>query len=210
MINIYSLLFRPQEFFSGLQVPWSLRWPAVFVLLTGIFSGVAAIPVTRLTFDMLPADMEAYAGIGVAMAALTAVIMAPLIWLLIAGIMHGLSALSGGSGEFRQTLAAIGYGFVPMAAGTIISGVLMWRLVATAHVVRVADPMQIQAAINNLMEGPLAWASTAVLILSLLWAANIWVFGLSEARNLSTRKALICVWVPVVIYILLTLSRYIG
>jgi hypothetical protein len=39
-------------------------------------------------------------------------------------------------------------------------------------------------------------------IVFLLWSANIWIFGIQNARNLSTRNAALCVAIPVVPYIL--------
>jgi len=210
MKRILSLLIRPQDFFESLETPWSLLSPALIVLATGLIAGATAVPITRLTFETLPAEAAAYAGIGLVAAVVGAVIVIFVMWVVTAAIAHGLSALFGGDGAFGRTLAAIGYGYVPMAAGTIISGVLMWQLVATAHVGRVADPMQIQDAISGLTASPLAQASTVVAIIFLLWAANIWIFGLREARNISTRHALVCVAVPVAIQILLSLSRYIG
>ncbi|MGC9436078.1 MAG: YIP1 family protein [Methanomicrobiales archaeon] len=210
MNRILSLLTRPQDFFEGLETPWPLRGPALVVLATGLLAGATAIPVTRLTFEMLPAEAAAYAGIGLVAAVVGAVIVTLVLWVVTAAIAHGLSALFGGDGAFRRTLAAIGYGYVPMAIGTAISGILMWQLVATARVEPVADPLQIQDAITGLMSDPLGQAATVVGILFLLWAANIWVFGLREARTLSTRHALICVAVPVAIQVIMSASQYLG
>ncbi|HDN68799.1 MAG TPA: hypothetical protein ENG23_04390, partial [Methanomicrobia archaeon] len=44
-------------------------------------------------------------------------------------------------------------------------------------------------------------------ILFMLWSANIWIFGLKHARNLSTRDAVLTVAIPVAIYILVLLLR---
>jgi hypothetical protein len=41
-------------------------------------------------------------------------------------------------------------------------------------------------------------------MLFMLWSANIWVFGLKHARNLSTRNAVITVAIPVLAYIAYT------
>jgi hypothetical protein len=39
-------------------------------------------------------------------------------------------------------------------------------------------------------------------IVFLLWSANIWIFGIQKARNLSTRDSALCVVIPVAAYIL--------
>ncbi len=41
----------------------------------------------------------------------------------------------------------------------------------------------------------------------MLWSANIWVFGLKHARNLSTKNALITVAIPMAVYVLWTIFQ---
>jgi hypothetical protein len=48
----------------------------------------------------------------------------------------------------------------------------------------------------------LTLVSTAVGILFLLWSANIWIFGVRHARNLSLRHAILTVAIPVAAYII--------
>jgi len=56
---------------------------------------------------------------------------------------------------------------------------------------------------------PLMQASGIIGILVVLWSANIWIFGIKHARNVSTKNALITVGVPVGMYIVYLISTII-
>jgi hypothetical protein len=44
--------------------------------------------------------------------------------------------------------------------------------------------------------------TTLISIVFLLWSANIWIFGIKHARNLTPRDAALIVGIPVVAYVL--------
>ena len=71
------------------------------------------------------------------------------------------------------------------------------------------DPALIQAAVNTLMNDPAMFQfrliSSVIGIIFMLWSANIWIFGIRHARNLSARNAAITVMIPVAVYIIVTL-----
>ncbi|MEA1908044.1 MAG: YIP1 family protein, partial [Euryarchaeota archaeon] len=60
-----------------------------------------------------------------------------------------------------------------------------------------------------LMQDPLMQASMIIGIFLTLWSANIWIFGIKYARNLSARDALITVGVPVGLYLIYNISMII-
>ncbi|VUT26934.1 MAG: Yip1 domain protein [Candidatus Methanolliviera sp. GoM_oil] len=62
-------------------------------------------------------------------------------------------------------------------------------------------------AFEPLMKSPMMQLSYAINILFMLWSANIWVFGLKHARNLTTKNALITVAIPVAVYVLWTIYQ---
>jgi hypothetical protein len=43
------------------------------------------------------------------------------VWLILAVIMHGLSAFFDGKGSFRRTFEFVGYGFLPSLVGSLIT-----------------------------------------------------------------------------------------
>ena len=68
------------------------------------------------------------------------------------------------------------------------------------------NPTVITAATKALMQDPamLAYTQTTavVSVVFFLWSANIWIFGLKQARKISVRDAAICVGVPVIVYVI--------
>jgi len=64
--------------------------------------------------------------------------------------------------------------------------------------------------VTVLTTDPLAQVAGIVSILFLIWSANIWIFGMKYARNLSTRDAALTVGIPVGVYILYTVITLAG
>jgi hypothetical protein len=73
----------------------------------------------------------------------------------------------------------------------------------------VTDPMQVSAAVTELMTTPSMMTATVIAFLFVLWSANIWIFGMQEARSLTGKDALITVGIPVIIYALMTFVPFI-
>ncbi|WP_243669942.1 YIP1 family protein [Methanoculleus chikugoensis] len=78
-------------------------------------------------------------------------------------------------------------------------------------------PEQMVEFSENLMtilttDPPLARIAGIVGILFMIWSANIWIFGMKYARNLSTRDAVLTVGIPVgglyILYMLITLAGW--
>ena len=47
--------------------------------------------------------------------------------------------------------------------------------------------------------------SAVIAVIFLLWSANIWIYAIKYARNLSIKHAAITVLLPIIIYIIYTL-----
>jgi len=144
--------------------------------------------------------------------AIGAVIASFIAWLIIAAVFFGISCIFKGEGKFKRTLEFVGYGYIPTIIGGLISAVLVYNFVTTVQIppITITDPTEIQEVITPLMKSPMMLLSSVVSILFMLWSANIWVFGLKHARNLSTRNALITVAIPVAAYILYSVYRMVG
>ncbi len=132
-----------------------------------------------------------------------ALVVSLIIWVVFAAVFFGISGLLEGEGTFKRTLEFVGYGYIPMIISGIISAVIMYNFISTAQIPHVADPTELADVLTNwLATNPMVRLSSIVGMLFMLWSANIWVFGLKHARNLSTKNALITVGIPVVLYIL--------
>ncbi|KAF1078556.1 YIP1 family protein [Methanogenium sp. MK-MG] len=212
MMNIADLLLRPAAFFPGRlegDKP-DLKIPLAIVLLSGIVGAVSAAYMSSVTMAMLPSDIAGLGSIIVGIAVVSAFIATIIFWVIIAAVFHGISALRGGKGDFQRTLAVAGYGTLPMVFGSIISGIIVYFSLSGATIRAVSDPLQASAAVTELMSGPSMMIAGVISLLFVLWSANIWVFGMQEARNLSGKDALISVGIPVLIYCLLIFLPYIG
>jgi hypothetical protein len=67
-----------------------------------------------------------------------------------------------------------------------------------------------ESLVTILATDPLAQIAGLVGILFTLWSANIWIFGMKYARNLSTRDAALTVGIPVGLYILYSIVTLAG
>jgi hypothetical protein len=211
-MNITDLLFRPAVFFSGRlegDKP-GLKMPIAIVLLYGIVGAVSAVYVSSVTMAMMPSEIASMGTILLGIGAVVAFIGALLIWFIVAAVFHGVSALRGGKGDFQRTLAVAGYGSLPMVFGTIISSIIVYFYLSGITVSPVSDPMQINVVLTELMSSPSMVMAGIIPLVFVIWSANIWVFGMQEARGLSTKDALITVGIPVLIYCLITLFSQIG
>ena len=212
MMNIADLLLRPADFFSGRiegDKP-ALKMPLVIVLLYGVVSAISAVPASTVTMGMMPAEMAGMETLMIGIGVVSAFIGSLIFWIIIAAIFHGISALRGGKGDFQRTLAVAGYGILPMVFGSIISGIIIYFYLSGATIRPVSDPLQISAAVTELMYAPSMMIAAVISLLFVIWSANIWVFGMQEARSISGKDALITVGIPVVIYGLIRFLPYIG
>ncbi len=211
MMNIADLLFRPAAFFPAHLVgdKPDMKMPLAIVLLSGIVSAVSAAYVSSVTMAMMPSEVAEMGTMLLGIGAVAAFISAVIFWVIIAGVFQGISALRGGKGDFQRTLAVAGYGSLPMVFGSILSSFIIYFSLSGVTIRPVSDPMQISAAVTELMSGPSMMMAGVISLIFVLWSANIWLFGMQEARSLSGKDALITVGIPVVVYFLITLIPYI-
>ena len=202
-----DLLINPRAFFDGMfagEKP-DLKIPVAIVVVLALLSGVTAMTVSSITVQIMPAEL---AGMGTVMSAIgfiAAFIMTFLMWIIWAAVFHGISALRGGKGSFNNTLAVAGYGFAPQIISGIISAVFSWWYFSGLTLPVVTDPLQIQAVVEEMMAAPELMAISAIGMIFLVWSANIWIFGLMEARRIGAKDAAIAVLIPVAVSVAFTL-----
>jgi len=204
-----EVLTNPNGFFEArMRETESLKIPALIVLISGLISGIAAYLITGLTLEMLsetlpPEALGLATTIGGISAFIGALVFSLIIWVIFAAVFFGISSVFKGEGSFKRTLEFVGYGYIPMILSGIISAVLMYNFISTAQIPHVTDPAEIADVITQwVTTNPMVRLSSVIGMLFMLWSANIWLFGLKHARNLSTRNALITVAIPVALYIL--------
>jgi len=205
-----DLLLRPDSYFEDLmKKEVSLKIPLLIILIGGILGAFYTYQVSGLTGQMFSQAMPGMGGIVTIGGALLGFVMFFLLWVIYSGIVHVISMAFKGTGSFKRTLEIIGLGTIPQVFGAAITLLLSFYYLPLVQVPRVTsfqNPEVIQSAVQQLMNDPamrqLTLVSTAVGILFLLWSANIWIFGVRHARNLTLRHAALTVGIPVAAYII--------
>jgi hypothetical protein len=152
----------------------------------------------------LPAEAQGIIGIIAVVGAVAAVFVSLIVWAVIAIIFYAISSVFKGSGSLKKTLEFTGYGYVPTILSSAISLVLTAQFASSVTLPQIdfTDPTAVTAFQTMITHSLMMMAVVAISIVFLLWSANIWVFGVKHARNLTLKNAAISVLVPVAIYII--------
>jgi hypothetical protein len=217
---IFDILIRPRAFFqNAIEEKESLKIPGFIVLVLGIVSAVYAYLIGGLTGKMMAGlipGMESIIAISTIIGALFGIFI---FWGIWSGVFYLISSLFKGKGTFKRSLEFIGYGYLPQIFGgllTLIVAILYIPKVIVPEIPAGAgqDPQLIQEAVKALMHDPSMMEMTQIIsiisIVFILWSANIWIFGMKNARQLSERDAALCVGIPVVVYILYLIYTMTG
>ena len=207
MVSSILLLFTdPDGFFRRDPKEWSdLKTPAVVVLIAGIIGAMSAYLVSRTMLQIFPENLQSATGLVAGFGVVGAIVGIFVAWVAYTAVLHVISMLFMGKGTFTGTLAAVGYGFLPTAIGSLIDLILYLYYLPTLQVSPVKDITDIQTATTAITHSPVFQMASLVGIIFLLWSANIWVYGIRYSRGISLRHAAITVAIPVVILILVTL-----
>ncbi|MCM2465150.1 Yip1 family protein [Methanoculleus oceani] len=209
------VLLNPGRFFEArMQDEPSLKIPALIALVIGLIGVVSAVLMANITIAMLPDEMQGLGVLITIFSAAIAFIGGLLVWVIYGFVFYLVSMVFKGSGDLKRTLEFTGYGLLPQVFGGIIGTFFTYQLLSGLTVPPMTSPEQIaefsESLVSILTTDPLAQIAGLVSILFMIWSANIWVFGMKYARNLSTRDAVLTVGIPIGLYILYTLITLAG
>ncbi|WP_292364795.1 MULTISPECIES: Yip1 family protein [unclassified Methanoculleus] len=209
------VLLNPGRFFEArMQDEPSLKVPALIALVIGLIGVVPAVLMANITTAMLPAEMQGLGVLITIFSAAVAFIGGFLAWIIYGFVFYLVSMFFKGEGDLKRTVEFTGYGLLPQVFGGIIGTYFSYQLLSGLNVPPMTSPEQIaefsESLVNILTTDPLAQVAGLASILFLIWSANIWVFGMKYARNLSTRDAALTVGIPVGLYILYTFITFAG
>ena len=198
-----NVLTNPDQFFAELSAKdTKLMTPFLIVLVAAIIAAITAAMMMDVVIPALPDEVAPFAGMVATISVVMGLIVMFIMWLLYAGVFYVISIFFSGEGTFKRCLEFTGYGFIPMIVSAAI-GLVVSSIVYPTIDFSVENPELLKQA---LMQDPLMQASMIIGIFLTLWSANIWIFGIKHARNLSARDALITVGVPVGLYLIYNLS----
>ncbi|WP_342677846.1 YIP1 family protein [Methanofollis sp. UBA420] len=201
---IFDVLLNPDAFFRERadKAP-ALMVPFILVLIAGIIGAVTAYLTMTAMLPSLPSEMQGFVGLIGITTAIGIVIFSLIIWAVQALVFYALSSFYNGSGDLKKSLEAVGYGYVPLIVSALIILGLTYSFLSsfTFPAIDFTDPAASAAFQEMIRKSPLVQAGQIVGVIFLVWAANIWIFGMKYARGLTTRDAAVVVGVPVVLYI---------
>ena len=198
-----NVLTNPDQFFAELSAKdTKLTTPFIIVLIAAIISAISAAMMMDVITPALPAEAAPLASIIATISVIMGLIVMFILWLLYTGAFYVISMFFSGEGTFKRCLEFTGYGFIPMIVSVAIGLAVNMAVFPTIDF-SVENPELLQ---QTLTQNPLMQASGIIGIFLMLWSANIWIFGIKHARNVSTKNALITVGVPVGMYIVYLIS----
>ena len=197
-----DVLINPDRFFrEKSKKEISLKIPFLIVLVMAIIATALSILILTEMMGALPKEVVPFVPVGAVIGAIGGLIGTFVMWMIFAGIFHTISIAFNGDGRFKKVFEFAGYGFIPSIISSIIGLVAMIYALPTTNF-SFGNPELMK---QTLLDNQYLQMSRIINILFLLRSANIWIFGIKYARNLSTRDAAITVGIPVGIYLLYTL-----
>ena len=202
-----DLLFNPDGFFAEEVELEKPMWRGALVVLvvailsainTYIMSSASSREIYRLMVEK-GASVEAARGFAQfiqTVSVISAVIGAFIGWVLIAAILHGISALFGGEGKFTDTLKVTAYSFVP---NIVVYPFTYYIATAEANIIA-------NYGLKALAGSGVAIAGSIIGLAVLAWQFLLWRFGIKHARNLSGGDATIVAAIPAIVFALLSIA----
>jgi hypothetical protein len=209
-----SLLTDPETFFQQRSENPGLLRPLVVVFLAAIASIGASVVLIQTLSTELPALFVVFQAGGVIFGFFGQFIA----WVIFTILFYLISIAVGGEGSLGDTFKLTGWGFAPAIIGGIINTITYYIALQATEVpsfpedLNLQNQQQVIEASEEMTEfivavttHPAVRVATAIGILLLIWQIVIWVFGVKEARDLTTRGAVISVGFPAGLYLLFRL-----
>jgi hypothetical protein len=120
-------------------------------------------------------------------------------WLLLSGVVHVLSWPLASEGTVRETVAAVAWGFLPVAAANALTfvGVLIAFLGGPPTFEFAFVGLLGRAFAQSTAVSPVLAATNLLGVGCLLWSGYLWTHALATVRGLDRRHAALVVAVPV-------------
>lgn len=127
-------------------------------------------------------------------------------WLIIAAVMHGLSAFFDGRGELRRTFEFAGYGFMPSLLGSAVTIPVSLKYVEEATIPTIdlqelsANPEILVKSLVSHFPDSYVYSAIFLNLAVTAWSFLIWTFALKNARNVELKQAAVCAAIPTAIF----------
>jgi hypothetical protein len=198
-----NLLLNPDEFFRRKsKEKSSLKIPSSVVMVKGLLAVASSMLIMWPAMKSLPADLTPFMIFASVVGIVGGLMGAFLIWSITAGMFYLISCLYDSEGPYKRTVEFVGYGYVPSIFSAFVALFVLHSIMPSMDF-SIQDPNLMQQNVEQIMaNSSFLRFSQIVGILCTLWSANIWIFALSHARNISYKKAVPIVCIPVGVYLL--------
>ncbi|RLI78655.1 hypothetical protein DRP05_06560 [Archaeoglobales archaeon] len=197
-----EFLFNPDKYFGEIKDKISYKVPLLIVTISGVLGSVngyvVAKPMAKAVADMMveygttEEQAQMIATFTQVSTILAPFIMAFILWFVMAIILHAVSALFNGKGEFSKTLKLSAFGYIPNIVFFPLNLYLSFETVKLLNAYGFA-------ALNNF---ELKSTSISLGIVVMLWQFIYWVFIVKNARELEIRKAVITALVLLILLLI--------
>ncbi|WP_423999528.1 YIP1 family protein [Haloarcula salina] len=193
--HLATVITDPAEFYANDPQSTDLVSAALIVLSTAVASTLGTLYAMSLVLGRFPATVRAFAFLGSAVSILSGLFGTVLVWIAVSGTLYLLSATFSDTGDFRDLVAAVGWGFVPALFSALIgSGAAIYVF---SHLSLPAVGEGVAAALRSAGDDPLIVFANALGVVFTLWQGLIWFFAVKHVRALSTRETVLTVAGPV-------------
>lgn len=206
-----TLFFNPNLFFSEkLKKEVSFKNPVLIILVISLIALLSSFLVMNKIKESLPSDVNSFMYIMIIGGAIGAVLSTFLSWVIFTGIFYLISSVFHAEGSFKRTLEFVSYGFVPQIFSGIVGLFILYTILSSLNASLQSPQFFAESVKQTMLNNPLSLTSQVFGILCFLLSANIWVFALMNARNMSAKNAVITVGVPVGLYLIFQIYALFG
>lgn len=200
-----QVLTDPNGFFKK-RINEEIEWknPLIIMILMAIVGAIATYNTMMSTLQsVMSLDFLEGAGkiIIIIVLIIVSIIGVVFSWLLYTVVFYVISILFSGEGDFKRLMEFVSYGFIPSIISSMISAYYTSKVFSNIDFTSI-DPQAIQ---DIILSDPTMKIASALGIIFTLWSANIWLFGVKHARNLTLKNAIITVGVPIGLSLLYTI-----
>ncbi len=202
-----KLITNPNAFFAELkQKEVDVRRPLAIVLPLALILSVYQYLITNKLSQAFPAEISKFLVVSAYMGIIGSFIIIFAIWLILALIMHGISALFNGKGSFWRTFEFVGYGFLPPLIRSIITVPTSLYYIMNAEIPKISlaqlkqNPQIMKTVMLSLIPKDLIYSDLIINLAITAWSLTIWTFAIKHAREIELRKAFITALIPTAIF----------
>jgi hypothetical protein len=206
-----TLLFNPNLFFSEkLKNEISFKNSVLIMLAISLVAIGSSFLMMNKIKESLPSEAGSFAFFMILSGVIGALFGTFIYWIVLTGIFYLISSVFHAEGSFKRTLEFVSYGFVPQIFSGIVSLFVLYTILPSLNASLQNPQLFAENLKQTLLNNPLSLTSQAFGILCLLLSANIWVFALMHARNMSAKNAIVTVGIPVGLSLIYQIYILIG